>query len=66
MNDSDMKQLLWESPWSKTNRIFPDERATEVAHSESGPVSEVPDVNEIEETKRSEQAPLEIETLPPN
>jgi hypothetical protein len=64
MDDSDTKNLLWELPRIKMNQIHPEEVVTNFAHSEGGPESEVPEVNEIEEIKRSEQALQVNDTLP--
>jgi hypothetical protein len=66
MDDNGTKVLPKKQPPLPANRILPKEVDEDVAHSESGPESKVPHVNEIEETQRSEQAPSVIEMLPPN
>ena len=64
MDDSDTKKLLWELPRIKMNQIHPEEVVTSFAHSEGGPQSELPEVNDIVEIKRSEQAPQVNDALP--
>jgi hypothetical protein len=66
MDDSSKKLLPKKQPPLPPNRILPKETDNDIAHSEGGPESELPHVNEIEETQRSEQAPPLKETLPPN
>jgi hypothetical protein len=65
MDDNGTKVLPKKLPPLPANQILPKEIDNDVAHSEGGPESEVPHVNEIKETQRSEQAPPVIETLPP-
>jgi hypothetical protein len=67
MDDYGTKVLPKKQPPLPANQILPKEIDNDAAHSEGGPESEVPHVNdEIEETQRSEQAPPVKETLPPN
>jgi hypothetical protein len=66
MDENGTKVLPKKQPPLPANRILPKEIDNEVAHSEGGPESEVPHVNEIEETQRSEQAPSVKETLSSN
>ena len=66
MDDNGTKVLRKKQPPLSPNRILPKEIDKDVAHSEGGPESRVPHVNEIQETQRSEQAPSVKETLPPN
>ena len=48
------------------NRIYPNYIDNDPANSEGDPESELPDVNDIKGTQRSEQAPPVKETIPPN
>ena len=66
MDDNSTKVLPKKQPPLPPNRILPKEIENDPAHSEGGPESELPDVNEIKGTQRSEQAPPVKETLSPN
>jgi hypothetical protein len=66
MDDNGTKVLPKKLPLLPPNSILPKEIQNDPASSEGGPESEVPDVNEIKGTQRSEQAPLVKETLSPN
>ena len=66
MEESSTKVLLKKKPSLPPNRILPQEIDYDYALSQSGPESELPDVNEIKGTLRSEQAPPEKETFTPN
>jgi hypothetical protein len=66
MDDNGTKKVPKKLPPLPPNRIFPKEIDNDVAQSEGGPESEMPHVNEIEETQRSEQAPALKETLQTN
>jgi hypothetical protein len=65
MDDKGTKVLPKKQPPLPQNRILPKEIEKTFEHSEGGPESEVPHVNEIEGTQRSEQALPEEEKLPP-
>jgi hypothetical protein len=66
MDDNGTKVLPKKQPPLPPNRILPKEIENDTAQSEGGPESEVPHVNQIQETQRSEQAPPVKETLSPN
>jgi hypothetical protein len=66
MDDNGTKVLPKKLPPLPPNRILPKEIEKELAHFEGSLESEVPIVNEIEETQRSEHAPTFKEKLPPN
>ena len=57
MNDNCTKVFPKMLPPLPQNYILPKDLEKDFMHFEDGPDSEVPDVNEIEETQRSEQAP---------
>jgi hypothetical protein len=62
------KVLPKKQPPLPSNSILPKETEIDFGLYEGGPESEVPEVNEIEETQQFEQAPpvKDEETLPPN
>ena len=64
MDDNGTKVLPKKLPPLLSNCILPKQPDIDFEHSEGGPESKVSDVNENEETQRSEQAPPEKETLP--
>ena len=66
MDEKGTKVFPKKLPPLPANRFHPKKIDNDVANSEGGPESEVPPVNEIEETQRSEQASPVKETLPPN
>ena len=63
MDDNGTKVLQKKQPPLPPNRILPKEPEIDFEDSEGGPESEVPDVNEIKGTQRSEQALPVKETL---
>jgi hypothetical protein len=66
MDDNGTKVLPKKQPPLPANRILPKEEEIDFEDSEGGPESKVPDVNEIEETQRSEPALPIKEILSPN
>jgi hypothetical protein len=66
MDDNSANVLLKKQPPLPVNSILPREIKNDPARSEGDPESELPDVNEIKGTLRSEQPPLMKETLAPH